>query len=1758
MSETQQKCQKLFSACMSGDRFALVQVIKSEGIKPSAYDMVDDQGKTALHVACRYGHIDVVRTLIEVYGCSRQAVDNTGSTPFHDACYYDQVVILDYLIHSSVAPKEDLLAIDVHGNTCFHKANEAGSSRVINYIFYIVFSGSTPEKYYFDINSETLLHPNFQTLPDFNIFIANKAGDTPIAVACRHGHLNIIKLYVHCCEIFFGVLDELKDLFSIASSSGQFEIAYYLQCKLKCQLSPPVSLPHVNVHSKLSFIRGIQILQNPSCHCSNLYCQHRSEEALQSLQNFQIIKSESNWTIGDFGFNECSSSDCKFHLCMAVLHKNEEFTSKFLTLQGNGVYHCGDTNLCVAACVADDVSTLKSFLSKKVEKNTTLCKILLILACEWGSKDTAEFLVTTERCSLDIKNNFGETPLHIACKFNREEIVKMLCESEFTGITINALSHLKETPLHLASVHASPAVAKHVLKSEHLSEGGFDIPNIYGDTPLMIACRSGNVELVQLLVENGSNPLFVNDQLKEMPIHIACRNQRLDMLKILVSNLHAKVDDRNYLEETPLCVALKFSYMDIVNFLVNRKLCDVSLQLRLPDSNSRQMQQFIKQIMIPEVHDSGEHSKSTGDCALHFACKMNDVQLIQLLLSHCPQAVSIKDNFGNTPLHIAAENGNVAVMKCLLESFEGCLDSLINKDKDSPLHLACKVGFLEVVNLLLDRCYSSVTLKNRFGDNPIHVACQHKSCELIDSLLKKCSGNLDCHKNDRNNTFLHVAANYGNSDTVRLLLNHCSATCQNEDGNTPLHVACFLNKRSVVECLLDRMNSDHAFVNKKMQTYLHAACNDKAQLTIVKLLYEKGFRSLANMSDENGNMPLHYAFRSNQKGIVEYLMTDGCCDPYKTNNDGLTPVYLAIQQQNIQLIEHILSKNLLDPNQPVKKGSPLLHSLIELPTKQYPGISYPYNPSVEVSDPAMHYSPLSVQLLMKMLTDKTTNIDLNAPDSHGNTALHLACGYEQYESVRILVSTESVGQSISHRNSEGKRPIQLTSDYRIIRLLISYGANPEDVYHRFAPILKRSKEEQPLESAVKVIVIGNSTAGKTTLIETLRSDGKDVMEVKGATAGIEQTNYDSREFGKVVFHDFAGQPEYDSCHSAFLERCSSSLQPPLFLVVINSSESRNNIKKQIHQWLSFVHNHCNFNSETPPHVIVIGSHLDILKDVQISYVQDFFAKAIENFKSSDFKCCEPVFLDCRKGSSEGMKALQLRLKESCTSLTKFIELDCQCHILFANIVRWFPSKPVKIKDLQHRIKQRTPTESLHTLKPRVLGPAIFPGGLALPLATVQDAHSPELLLPTSLDPLVTLLKSLHSGGHILLLDAETPEDAWIVMNQDSLFKEVNGILFAPQDFEQHLELDNNTGVVPITKLQSLFPELDFNMVRQFLLHYEFCQQIEDAKTLELIHGSRELQPEQGPLHNIYYFFPGLIKSDKPTNVWDTPEDSPYSFSCGWMLQCQSKHFFETRFLHVLLLRLTFYFVESSSKSAVFKRRCNIWKNGIQWCTRDGVEVLVELVEEKSVLLVLVRCYQGQELEAIKLRTAVFKKVCQTKEEFCPKVHVDEYLIHPSALSKSTPHSSSNDRISISEVAQTVIEGKLFVVCPNNRSLPLKALLYYEPYSCIGKKYLESFFKKEKMIESIPSDILLELAKSLHPLYEHIIKILKIPEIDVDFLKEIWRENPTILLHRLFKSWASRTEHPTFQTLRSEFDEYSIFFGRDPLVSKLSGTDNFQL
>ena len=456
---------------------------------------------------------------------------------------------------------------------------------------------------------------------------------------------------------------------------------------------------------------------------------------------------------------------------------------------------------------------------------------------------------------------------------------------------------------------------------------------------------------------------------------------------------------------------------------------------------------------------------------------------------------------------------------------------------------------------------------------------------------------------------------------------------------------------------------------------------------------------------------------------------------------------------------------------------------------------------------------------------------------------------------------------------------------------------------------------------MKLFVLGNSAAGKSTLVKSLKTetaDPKSIVTVEGPTAGMFQSEHESKEFGRVLIHDFAGHLEYHSSHSAFLESSlspSTSSSPPIFIVVVNLKDCEQQITTAVHYWKNYIENHCSYTYEVKPHAIIVGSHADLLSQKALQNSLSSLKKTLDNLNSSVLRYFGPRCLDCRKPGSEQVSSLRILLRESCSSLRKHIELDCRCHVLFAYLHEHFKDVAViTVGELQGRIRDSNPVR----------------GGLGVPL-------------PYVVEELMKLLCALHDKGHLLILHgASEIKEHWIVLNKECLFCRVNGTIFAPQDFEQHLAVETSTGVVPSSKLDSLFPDLDPNMVKQFLVYSELCQKIEDSETLKLIQGSEDGyvdgdQSSDTAVESLksYCLFPGLISAERPVNVWNQQDSQDWGYCCGWCIQCKPQQFLTTRFLQVLLLRLVFNYAavidedSGTVEALALKRRCDVWKNGTQ-------------------------------------------------------------------------------------------------------------------------------------------------------------------------------------------------------------------------------------
>ena len=661
------------------------------------------------------------------------------------------------------------------------------------------------------------------------------------------------------------------------------------------------------------------------------------------------------------------------------------------------------------------------------------------------------------------------------------------------------------------------------------------------------------------------------------------------------------------------------------------------------------------------------------------------------------------------------------------------------------------------------------------------------------------------------------------------------------------------------------------------------------------------------------------------------------------------------------------------------------------------------------------------------------------------------------------------------------------------------------------PILK------PPSPPVKVFIVGNPSSGKSSLTKALQmktsalgaalasiTGPQLVSDVELKTAGIVPSQCNSRKFGHVIFYDFAGQQEYYASHAALLQSFISS-SAPLFIIVVNLWDSEEDIKQKLVYWISFLANQCT-SVTTKPHVIIVGSHADVVR----SRGEDPKAKVnMESLQaahvSRGFHISKFFPMDCRQSNSRAIVKLAKGIQESCDVLRKQLEeAYCSYH-------------PYR--------------EMLELFSNSVM---------AIPVDLIASGRSPESLHIG--------LSKLHETGLIMYIPNHNDlAKSWIILNQAALLSEVNGVLFAPEDFKQHCNLANATGVVPVSKLAQKFPQHNIDMLVQFLSYLEFCCEIHDHEVLKV------LCPEEhclSPASERFLFFSGLVRLKAPVGVWVANPQFPQLF--GWMLQCcEAGQFLTSQFIQVLLLRIAFscaLYTPGSSDIPVLRRKCSIWKNGIYWGSREGVEALVEIRDppQNKEVVVMLHCGSGKEVEFARLRSTIMKMVLGAKEKLCPSVPAKEFFLHPSQVREYPLKSpAEQDLISIGEVSRAVVDGAAGVVGSNGRFVDLKELLLFEPYANLRADNLQQLFSKEA--NDVSDKFLYAIAEQIYKKKELFIEMLIHSRGQLE--EKIANDAPSGQCKEflcVLQCW--RGDSGTYQSLSETLDRFSVFAGRNPLVS----------
>lgn len=237
--------------------------------------------------------------------------------------------------------------------------------------------------------------------------------------------------------------------------------------------------------------------------------------------------------------------------------------------------------------------------------------------------------------------------------------------------------------------------------------------------------------------------------------------------------------------------------------------------------------------------------------------------------------------------------------------------------KDTPLHLAARKGFLDIVELLI-QAGAFVNIPNREGHFPIHLAAAAGKTEVVKLLLAARSRRNPKDKPDKN-TPLHLACSKGHNAIVKLLLAK-GAKVNHKNGNRsrPLHLACIKGALPAVESLIEYGAKIHA-VDVTGETALHKAAQG-GFTHIVRLLLRNG--ADPNCTCDKKETPLHRATDRGFLDIAALLLESGARHKLRSIHCK-KPVDLALVQDRNPVIL------ILGGGEPPEKYYQRVHYFIE-------------------------------------------------------------------------------------------------------------------------------------------------------------------------------------------------------------------------------------------------------------------------------------------------------------------------------------------------------------------------------------------------------------------------------------------------------------------------------------------------------------------------------------------------------------------------------------------------------------------------------------------------------------------------------------------------------------------------------------------------------------------------------------------------------------------------------------------------------------
>jgi ankyrin repeat protein len=301
---------------------------------------------------------------------------------------------------------------------------------------------------------------------------------------------------------------------------------------------------------------------------------------------------------------------------------------------------------------------------------------------------------------------------------------------------------------------------------------------------------------------------------------------------------------------------------------------------------------------LPAMSEPTDH-----ETAVHLAARRGTLPILRelLLADGGPSAAAVRDDFGQTALHLAAEHGHVTAAELLLVS--GSAVNAVTKSGRTPLWRAAANGFEEVARLFVRWGANRNYADEEGGLTPVFIASQMGHRKVVEMLL---AHDADIHRGEMTGaTPLYVASYSGHGQVVRALLERdADVNRPRNSGATPLFVAAQNGHLPVVVALL-QFKAEVDPRRRSGATPLFVASQD-GHLAVVRALLSH--RADVHQRLNDGASSLFVAAQNGHLAVVNSLLY--CkASVHQARNDGATARHVASQNGYISVLQALKVTN---------------------------------------------------------------------------------------------------------------------------------------------------------------------------------------------------------------------------------------------------------------------------------------------------------------------------------------------------------------------------------------------------------------------------------------------------------------------------------------------------------------------------------------------------------------------------------------------------------------------------------------------------------------------------------------------------------------------------------------------------------------------------------------------------------------------------------------------------------------------------------